>query len=140
MGIPVTPPIVPDPVGAGSLCNTCWGTGRTFGDGPTPDSIFINVSGINKGPSWTPFVGEPPNGRFQIPQLIGLPCFYVLPAPPIRWAIIFGNIFTLASGDFQPGARFFFGETEDLCGVTMLNQTLDPFVGGSMVVEIPEVA
>jgi hypothetical protein len=55
-------------------CSNCWGSGKTFGDVPTPSQVEVTVYGIEKGSSWLPGDPEPPNGSYTFDQDVLYPC------------------------------------------------------------------
>lgn len=52
----------------GIPCAVCWGEGKPFGVGDTPDIIMVQIWGITKSEFWEQGDGEPCNGVFCIPQ------------------------------------------------------------------------
>ena len=55
-------------------CANCWGSGKTFGDVPTPSQVSVTLYGIEKGSNWMPVDPEPPNGTYTFDQDILYPC------------------------------------------------------------------
>lgn len=66
MGTPVPPPLIIEPVPAGNPCAIAWGPGKPFGDGPTPESIVVNLSTNGSA-----------NGSGILTQVPGLPCLFI---------------------------------------------------------------
>lgn len=139
MGTPVPPPIVPDPVGAGDDYIECWGIGKPFGDDDTPGQVTASVSGINKGPAWFSGDGEPQNGVFTLTQSIILPNVFNMFTATHGFSLAFSTpissfvIFNIALA-FQ-----FLNEVGFPCPILFQNQITDKFVGGSVLITIPEV-
>ncbi len=139
MGIRIPPPIIVPPSNAGDACSNCWGNGKVFGDGGTPDEIWLNFSGINKGPNWIEADGEPIEGLFQLLQTVPLPCAYL--ASEIDWIIdcTFEADDTTVGVLAATGPIVFQAFDNEACEVFVMNETDDHFTGGSCLIIIPEV-
>lgn len=139
MGIPIDPPIIVPPAGSGDNCLNCWGTGKIFGDGDTPDEIWLEFSGIQKGPNWVPADGEAIDGLFQLLQVPFSPCAYL--ASEIDWLIdcTFENNDTTVGVLAATGPIVFQAFSNEKCEVFVSNKTDDHFTSGSCLIIIPEV-
>jgi hypothetical protein len=139
MGTRIPGPIILPPVFPGSPCPVCWGEGKAFGDGDTPESIVLSFSGISKGPNWVLGDGEPIDGKIECFQAIG-PCNYQKPffTPTIDlfWTDFNTSVSVL---DSSLGIAHFFAVSPNLCESLLLNELDDHFAGGSCKVIIPGV-
>jgi len=138
MGEPIPPPPFVPPTNAGFPCAVCWGTGKPFGDGETPDEIVIVVSGISKGPNWVPGDGEPIEGTFTIPQFTA--CDYRDPFFPLggfRIAFLVEN--TSVLWRFDEITAYFAGVTANPCETIVSSVLVDHFQGGTARIYIPEI-
>jgi len=137
MGTAIPDLLVVDPVVPGPACALCWGPGKPFGDGDSPASVFLSVSGINKGPMWDPFYGEPPSGDFELFSVV--PCFYTLQFDNtfmfVQWL---GSATQISIVLLEP-LDIFIGITTELCETFLLNTVTEEFVGGSCRITIPDV-
>jgi len=62
---------IPELYERGDLCGNCWGEGKTFGDYPTPKSVYVTFEGLQpQGGIYT----CPPNGTFILHQHPNFPC------------------------------------------------------------------
>lgn len=138
MGTPIPIPIVIDPVPPGAGCPFCWGAGKPFGDVDTPESVIVTISGVNKGPNWTPANEDPLEGMFELNQEIAEPCIF---------SAIIGDLIFDLFWDTDPATfgvqRFgdedpFFGVGVTLCVLRFENTQQFFFVGGSAVISLPE--
>ncbi len=139
MGTPIPPPIIVPPADPGGACGNCWGVGKIFGDGDTPDEIWLNFSGINKGPNWVIADGDPIEGLFQLLQVMIAPCSYL--ATEIDWLIdcTFESDDTTVGVLAATGPIVFQAFGNEACEVFVENKTDDHFTGGSCLLIIPEV-
>lgn len=138
------PQLIPNPieveaVAAGDACSICWGPGKPFGDGDTPESITVNFSGINKGSTWSDGDGEPISGEFIIPQVVGIACQYVDNIGDDEVSILFDTVFTLVNVIRFGFVNQFTGISDDACGTFIFNTESGKFEGGSCEIFIPEV-
>lgn len=128
-------------VPAGDPCGICWGLGKPFGGGDTPESIEVTFEGIEKGPGWIPGNGEPIDGTFTLDQLAASPCeFTDIPAPPFGIFVNFLNGITQVGGVSDTGFPSFFRSTNVSCSTVFANQLVNRFINGSAVIRIPEVS
>lgn len=129
-----------DPVPAGDPCTVCWGTGKPFGSGQTPETINVVIENVEKGPGWIPDFGEPPNGAFRLSQIGGFPCRYVDADG------IYNLIFTLGPDNASfsvfhiPGFVPSFDASGVECQTVFLNIITDEFVNGTATIFIPPIA
>lgn len=140
MGRPVPPPIPPDPVAPGELCVFCWGPDGIFGDGPTPSQITVEIDGVAKGPGWVPADGDPPEGSFDLPQLlIAGPCVFIIEGV-VNINVLFDVANTVVDGSKLGGPSFFIGETTGPC-ILVVKSNLDAhFSGGTATITLPGIA
>lgn len=138
MGTKIPRIIVPGEVPAGVACSNCWGIGKTFGNVDTPSEIIMTVSGVNKGPDWVPFQGEPPNTVMTLEQVAGTPCRYDGSDGTNFGTVIFdaGETVVIALSFRQQGG--FINENADLCALSITGNTSDYFTGGSVVLQLPD--
>lgn len=139
MGTPIGDPSVPGTADAGASCSNCWGSGKPFGDGDTPDKIKISLSGINKGPNWTSLYGDPLEGEFELEQVGVLPCTFSLLDPPIGIKVEFKASETEVFVENLGISIYFSAVSATACDTFMLNEENDIFTGGSALLLIPEV-
>lgn len=139
MGTPIPPPTDPPPVSPGSACSVCWGSGKPFGDGDTPDQIFLSLSGIDKGPLWHGGLPEPPNGEFVLTQRIGSPCIFDTPIGLIAYNVGFFPTLTAVSILTIGPTYIFNGQDLIVCDTFLLNMITDYYVNGSALITIPEI-
>lgn len=127
-------------VNAGSSCSVCWGQGKTFGAGETPESIFVTFEGIEQGPEWIPFDGDPVDGEFEVPQVGGNPCRYQLGAFPSLVAIVeFKSDGTLVVGGSDGSTDSFVRDSPVICGSVFGNEITRRFKNGTATIRIPGV-
>lgn len=139
MGFRIPPPPTPNPVPAGNACTNCWGSGKPFGDGSTPDQIVVSVSGIVHGPNWIPANGEAPEGEFVADQLPGTPCQYLYnPGAGFDIEIKF-LVATTTASIFIPFGIIYFSGVVGVCETFLENTENDRFTGGSVKITIPKV-
>jgi len=140
MGTRIPPPFDPPESPAGSACALCWGTGKPLGPGDTPQYIYVQLSGINKGPDWFSALGEPMSGDFQLEQVPGEPCHYevVVGANTIR--VWFHSPFTESLVEAAGSIDMLIGTAESLCGLFILNTASGFFEGGSMLIYSGDVS
>ena len=132
-------PLEINAVAAGDPCSICWGTGKPFGDGDTPESITVNFSGINKGSTWSSGNGDPISGDFIIPQVVGIACQFVGTVGDDEISILFDSVFTLVNVIRSGSVNQFTGISNGACGTFVFNTESNPFTGGSCRIFIPEV-
>lgn len=138
MGTPIPPIVEPPPVGPGDLCSNCWGPGKPFGDGDTPLSLFINVSGMNEGPGWNPGFGDPPAGPYELFQNLAAACEFLTEEDDWRFRVVFLPSTTQSNIVFLPGTVIFATTPNPACSLSLLNVLTDIFVDGSMVISFGE--
>ena len=130
---------MPDPVEAGDDFITCWGFGKPFGDGDTPDQIILSVSGVNKGPGWLPSDPDPINGVFTLLQIFGSPgLFRFIGGDVVAFVLWTVSQSVCVVSDLAFVNTFSGGEAIP-CLVDFENALTDKFVGGTAVVTIPEI-
>lgn len=139
MGIPIPPIFVPPVAVAGNSCPICWGSGKPFGDGPTPEKIYITFSGINKGPNWTSHNGEPKNESYELGQVGVLPCTFSVLDAPIGIKVEFRAGQTEIFFEDLGISIYFSAVVGASCQTFIFNEEADIFTGGSCVLYIPEV-
>lgn len=138
MGTIIPPPAgPPPPQPPGLACVNCWGPGKPFGDGDTPEVIFVSISGVEKGPTWDPGDGEPVNGDFIVPQFM-VGCAYVLFDPDFRVQVLYDVGDTNIGVINEMGKNGFTAHVATPCVTVADNENLGDFVNGSMVITIPE--
>lgn len=130
--------ITVDAVAAGDACSVCWGAGKPFGDGDTPESIVLNFSGINKGPSWSTGDPEPLSGEIELPQNPSVPCNFSDLIGTVGYEFTFLAGTTALSVD-DGGTDLFVALVVGACSITLFNELTTMFVGGTCQVFIPEV-
>lgn len=140
MGTSIPPKDPPPDVPEGSPCVNCWGPGKPFGNGETPSTINVVLSGIEKGPDWGPGSGGAMNGEYVLDQVVGLPCGFQLDIIP------FAFIFVLfLPGETQVGANnqamhnAFTRNGASPCSTVLANEEDEDFTGGVATITIPEV-
>lgn len=137
MGTPIPPPAPTPPVAPGFDCIFCWGPGKTFGDVETPSSIDIEFDGIAPGPNWGPADGDPPEGKFTLPQFAeGLPCLYE-DADTLDISVGFLEASTSVQASKVGGNAFFSTVDSDACVTVLANDLDDHFTGGTATITIP---
>jgi hypothetical protein len=139
MGTPIPLPIVPPVVGPGGSCLNCWGPGKPFGDVSTPNMIIANFSGItylpgNPGPS-----NEPLKGPFELLQLGGIGCFYILQTEYWFIGIVFRSDETSVLVRDDLFDVQFDSLIETPCLTFLENQATGQWQGGSCSITIPVV-
>lgn len=138
MGTLIPQPIIPDPVAAGNDCTICWGLDKPFGNGNTPESIVVNFSGIQKGPTWGVSDDLPINGKFTLTQIVD-PKEYQLVDSGIGFAVIFlvdsTRIILRKIGFYD----IFNGVTINACETLVYNYLNTRYINGSCLITIPEV-
>lgn len=135
-------PIPPDldPVPAGDACSLCWGNSKPFGVGDTPESVVVVIQDIEKGSTWMPADGEPPDGIFILTQIGGTPCGYALFDADFSMFFNFGPVaagFSIFDDTFT---IFIFSGPGPICNTFFENTLTDPFVGGTATIFIPPIA
>jgi hypothetical protein len=139
MGTPIIPPVDPDPVDAGVDCVNCWGSGKSFGVDSTPESLVLTVSGMNKGPGWSSYYGDPPDGEYTIEQEAGLPCDYEGVDGDFVFKVFYLNTTSQAQIIYKSISLIFATTSNPVCALYMENVLTYIFVGGSMSISVPEV-
>jgi len=138
MGTPIPdPPIVP-PVVPGVDCSVCWGVGKEFGVGDTPESINVTFSGINKTPVWIPASGEPLEGTFTLDQVVGLPCRFNTTVGGFFMQVTFESVYTVVFAYDALITPHFFAGDGGLCSLAIYSNLNAQFTGGSAVIVLPE--
>lgn len=139
MGTPIPIPFIPPPAGQGNDFPLCWGSGKPFGDGDTPDHVFASVSGVNKGSVWFEGAPEPPNGEFVLSQVAGQPGVFRFVGVGIIVAVgwrVLESSFVITQ--FLPQFSFV-GDTFEACPIVFVNHIDDVFVGGTAAITVPRV-
>lgn len=139
MGTPIPPPIIPDPVPPGGPCTTCWGSGKPFGDGDTPESVTANVSGINRGRFWDPSDGEPPNGVIILPQQGLSGCSFELVTANHTFLLAWTSAMSRFTIRLPSSALVFAGTVLDICKTSFTNVVGFSFFGGTVEIKVPEI-
>lgn len=137
--------LIPDPleldaVAAGLACSICWGTGKPFGDGDTPEKIQLNFSGINKAPDWLPGMEEPFEGLFELDQDAFAPCHFEFSSVDWQVDCTFesGNTEIILEGKIA-GFQFL-SPSANACQQLVFNERALRYENGSCKILIPEVA
>lgn len=128
-----------DAVAAGDACVICWGTGKPFGSGSTPESISVNFSGIEKGPSWNPGDNEPIDGEFTLYQDGSVPCKYEAFTASFFISVEFTAVKTTVDAWDNVMQNHCDGETAEPCSVLLFNAGIWRYVNGSCLIIIPEI-
>lgn len=133
------PPVL-DPVPAGDACIFCWGNGKDFGVGETPSSLVVVIQNVEKGPSWPPISGDPPNGTFELTQVGGTPCGYEFEDGDFTMILLFAPVTTVILIRNKPILIVSFQDLNLGCSTFFENTVTLPFVGGTATVFIPPIA
>ena len=138
MGTIIPDPYNPPDVDDGTACSTCWGTGKTFGEILTPESIYCNFSGVNISEGWSPADGDPIDGVYKLDQLAGTPCEFDYLSPTLNIHLLFdtdGTFIDARNGDSE---LRFYSVTQDKCQIELYNEMGEIFSGGSCTLFIEE--
>ena len=139
MGTIIPSPVNPGTSPAGSACALCWGIGKPFGDGDTPETVTVSVSGVNKAPGWIAADGEPFNGVAVLSQDLPDACIYHL----IQGNYIFDLFWDGGNTEFEVqqvvGAPCFVGLDSSPCILALDNIPSTAFTGGSVKIILPEL-
>ena len=138
MGTIIPPPPIIPPVPPGNHCSHCWGVGKHFGDIPTPSKIYVNIEGVEKGPLWNSYDGEPFSGTFELEQNPIWPCRYATidPVwPSLRCEFGTRDILMIAS-NFERNS-IFLGWVPQACQGVAGNWYRDSFKNGQMTLLPP---
>jgi hypothetical protein len=139
MGTRIPPPIVVEPADAGDACSVCWGFGKDFGDGDTPDHIVVNFSGIQKADDWREIDGDPLDGIFILDQDENAPCFFLTVVDDVTIFVQYSNGNTEIDAEhFLVGPKFTASIDEE-CLIFVPNDLTTRFENGSCLIIIPEV-
>lgn len=79
-------PLPENPVG--SDCINCWGTGKPFGIGQTPEIVTIQLFDLQEGDFFEPVVGAQALFPTQLFQT-DLPCIWFAESLTIAWELFF---------------------------------------------------
>lgn len=139
---PLPGPIPPDldPVPAGDACTVCWGNGKPFGVGETPETVIVVIQNVEKEPGWLAGDGEPPNGTFELTQDGGAPCRFVFENDDfliVLFYLAFAGAFAVQN---KPIIIFSFFEVSAVCSTFYRNTITDKFTGGTATIFIPPIA
>lgn len=128
------------PVPAGDPCTICWGNGKPFGPGETPNKVTIVIEGVEKGPGWTSGMGEPPNGTFILTQHVVSSCLFLFENDDfiLRWST--GARQPLFQITQKPSSEISFLTPAIPCRTFYENTITDSFVGGTATIFIPPIA
>lgn len=140
---PPPPPIIPpplDPVPAGDACTLCWGNGKAFGVGETPESITVVIQNVEKGPTWIAGDGEPPNGTFELLQNESLPCRFEFEDDDFRMFLTYVPPFAGFSAAAKNPLLQAFLDTIPPCGTFFTNEVAAKFINGTATIFIPPIA
>ena len=115
--------IVPTPdYDEGDSCLLCFGSGKTFGDVPTPERIKVVFSGIQS----CPLKSAPTGGTYILTQYPGYPCFYTATDGPLYIEASFytagGSPVTLVT--LYEASKWYFSGTGPICS-TIISNDLD---------------
>lgn len=139
MGTKIPPIIEPPPADPGNPCVICWGPGKDFGSGDTPDKISISFSGINKNIDWEPWMLDPYNEKVDLDQDEFAPCHfrYVDDNFIIDCTFLEGNTDVILEG--KDGGFQFISPSASKCSEFVFNERNIRYVNGSALITIPEV-
>lgn len=139
MSTRITEPEQLEPVAAGSDCSVCWGIDKPFGDGGTPEKIFVILENIEKGPNWNAFFGEPPNGEYECSQGVSFPCQFLSPVVPgAKVTVLFSSGQTDISVITGLSFPVFTRTASQECLTVLGNEEDNLFTGGTATIRIPE--
>lgn len=129
-----------DPVPAGDPCTVCWGNGKPFGVGETPESVTVVIADVEKGPGWMAGDGEPPNGTFELAQNPVSPCRYQFSDDDyfIEWLTL-GRGSLVGVTNKPSTVQSFLGRRAP-CQTFYENEIVDKFIGGTATIFIPPIA
>lgn len=85
-------PLPENPVG--SDCSNCWGAGKPFGIGPTPEIITITLFDLLEGFFWTDAVGAEALVPTQLFQT-DIPCIWLAESSTIKWEFGLSDVVTV---------------------------------------------
>lgn len=91
----------------GNMCVNCWGTGKSFGDYPTPKRIYIEGSGF-AGPAAVC------NGKFIADQDAVNPCLWSFDDGSARGYWLLTHVSSTFSMGISGGTNVYF-KVEGLC-------------------------
>ena len=128
-----------DPVVAGNACSNCWGVGKPFGIGDTPEFVFLTFSGVNKGPNWILADGDPIDGDFLMTQDAIFPCVYFGSDADFLLDLEFKIADTEIGVLAATGPIAFQAFGNDPCELFVENKNDDHFTGGSVVITLPAI-
>ena len=139
MGTRVPVPVEPPPVAAGSACPVCWGSGKQFGDGDTPDQIIASISGVVYVGHKPALFPDFPNGIWTLTQIVGSSCSFRNITPDyamlVRWDSDRSTFLI-----FESVEGFIMNIVEMVTCVTeFFNDDFGPTFFGSVFITIPEV-
>lgn len=140
---PPPPPIIPPdlpPVPAGDACTVCWGDGKPFGVGETPESVTVVIQNIEKGPGWMAGDGEPPNGTFLLTQNVGVACRFDFE----DGSFVMQYLSLVGFGAFvvinKPNTITSFLDTGIACQTFFVNTITGKFINGTATIFIPPIS
>lgn len=115
MGTPIDHPT------AGKPYAVCWGSGKPFGDIPTPNIIGVTFEGIEIDPSYLTFDADFINRRFLLQQQVGYSdrWRYFDGKVLIRWLLTAAESQLWIHG-LDPNANIFVSYTVP-CGISFVN-------------------
>jgi len=138
MGIPVLPPIDPDPVAPGTGCTRCWGSGKPFGDIDTPSKIIISISGVEPGAAPIPAGAPRPDGEFLLNQTGGDACTYTLVTGGVVLIVQFLAGTTTFSWNHPATGTSWIASKLSECELKLNGQTSGTWINGTAYITLPE--
>lgn len=121
MGTPIPIPFPPPPpADPADPCTTCWGVGKPFGSGDTPDEFEVKFSGQIPGPAEFLNNGpNAPNGTWTVIQSIASACTYRSSIPGVTISVNFGVNATTVTA-VGPAGSIFLGSQPPTCSTLIL--------------------
>lgn len=139
MGTPIPEPIIVPPVPAGNDCTICWGIGKPYGDGDTPESIKVNFSGIAKADDWDSWMLDPFEGEFELDQFGIFPCHFRFTDAVWMVNVIFHTLSTEIVLEGRDGGFQFLSPNSSECATLVFNEREIRYVNGTCKILIPEI-
>lgn len=140
MSTRITAPVPLDPVAAGDACVNCWGQGKPFGSGGTPETIEITFEGVEKNVDWVPGAGEPIDGTFTLVQDVVFSCWYRFGGFPTTEILVeFRAGETFVGGTSDTNVTCFRGTSVQACSTVVGNEWAFRFKNGTATIRIPGI-
>jgi len=118
-------PLPPNPIG--SNCINCWGTGKPFGAGPTPEIVTITLFDLQEGDFWNDVVGAEAQVPTQLFQT-DTPCRWHADSATIDWELrLFATDTSIFIVDKITAKPIFIIFTVGPCLLTGPNREVGPF-------------